>query len=294
MDDDAMMGSILNRVQRWIFGSRGADDDDRRRGDDKATHWWTGAEDDLVARNVYFDFRGPQLLRGRGGRPLRILALHGSGSNNDITAIQLVSLEWHEKAEVDCLAGPLDAAPHSAAFRMMSELPFKCWWRGGATADAIRPALAGVLAYIDAHGPYDGLYGFSMGAQLIAALSTPGMAEALGSRRSWTFVVCACGVSMANNAADDLLKRGAAAEGDGGAAAAAPPHAFADGRIDVPSLHIIGRKDMYRPMSVELSEAFDAPDVVYHDGGHELPLTLRKNATFKRAVGAFLEARASK
>ena len=53
-------------------------------------------EDDFVARDVYEDFAGPKLL-GPPGRPLRLLALHGTGSNNDITSIQLVSLEWHEK-----------------------------------------------------------------------------------------------------------------------------------------------------------------------------------------------------
>lgn len=274
-----MMGGFLNRVSGWFYGSSGADDE-TRPATDTSLCYWSGREDDFVARDVYEDFAGPKLL-GPPGRPLRLLALHGTGSNNDITSIQLVSLEWHEKAVVDCLAGPLGASPYNSSFPLMSELPFKTWWRGGATAQTLRPALVGVLGFIDAHGPYDGLYGFSAGAQLVAALSAPGMAAALGSRRSWRFVVCACGVSVANGAADELLRSARPDEED------LPEKAMDD--IDLPSLHIIGRKDVCRPMSVELAKTFREPTVVYHDGGHELPLTLRKNAAFKAEVHGFLE-----
>ena len=65
-------------------------------------------------------------------------------------------------------------------------------------------ALKGVLAYIERYGPYDGLYGFSQGAAVVTALSKPGVAEGFGSKRTWRFVICACGVPPPGDGTVDL------------------------------------------------------------------------------------------
>lgn len=171
------LGEVANRCLKCLFGSSGAD-----LPADGEWWWQQGASDPFVDADTYGEMqhlpgsgRGP-LVNGRG-RPLRILALHGRGSNNDITAIQLVSLELHDRCRVDALAAPIDDAPYSRYFSLLSERKFRRWWRGAASPDALEPALRGVLAFVDARGPYDGLYGFSQGSALVAALSTPGVAR---------------------------------------------------------------------------------------------------------------------
>jgi len=241
-------------------------------------HWWQkhGPDED---RDIYADFPGCDALpRKVGGRPLRLLALHGRGSNNDVTAIQLTSLELHKRFRVDCLSGPEPAPAQAHVFTMLSQRGFHAWHDGSEPLEAaLEPALRGLLAFIDANGPYDGLYGFSQGASVVTALSAPGVCEALGGERTWSFVVCACGVWSVDVPA--LLVR-----------LRPPPLApLATGLVDLPSLHIIGRVDHCRTSSEGLADAYADSHVVYHPGGHELPLTLRKDEVFCQEVERFLQ-----
>ena len=153
----------------------------------------------------------------------------------------------------DRLSAPHSSSPQSDVFHMLSNRPFHQWGHDEA-------ALKGVLAYIERHGPYDGLYGFSQGAAVVTALSKPGVAEGLGSKRTWRFVICACGVP--------------------------PP---GDGTVDLPSLQISGARDPFRSASKALADVYEAPVLLEHAGGHELPLKLRHDAKFKDALDAFFD-----
>ena len=179
---------------------------------DAKAWWWETRETD---RDAFASSRHRAHLPRckRTGRPLKILALHGRGSNNDITAIQLSSLEVPTRCVADLLSAPHDSSPQSDVFHMLSNREFHQW---GHDEDALK----GVLAYIERYGPYDGLYGFSQGAAVVTALSKPGVAEGFGSARTWRFVICACGVP--------------------------PP---GDGTVDLPSLQISGSSILLRHLS---------------------------------------------
>lgn len=278
-----MLGRLANEVLRCLFGSSGAERKRVGDGGDGEAWWWRAHSRAYVDRNLFAEMQvsslgASPLKRPRGGRRLRVLALHGRGSNNDITSVQCVSLELHDRVDVDALAAPLDDAPYARVFEMLSERPFRCWWKGAAAPESLEPALRGVLAFVDEHGPYDGLYGFSQGAGVVAALCAPGVCEALGATRTWAFVILAGANSLADGAARALV----AAATDGEAPAERPP-------IDVPSLHLIGRLDAVRLLSAEAARLFRNPTVVYHGAGHELPLKLRRDAEFQAAVAAFLD-----
>ena len=214
--------------------------------------WWETRETD---RDAFASSRHRAHLPRckRTGRPLKILALHGRGSNNDITSIQLSSLEVPTRCVADLLSAPHDSSPQSDVFHMLSNRSFHEWGHDEA-------ALKGVLAYIERYGPYDGLYGFSQGAAVVTALSKPGVAEGFGAKRTWRFVICACGVP--------------------------PP---GDGTVDLPSLQISGARDPFRAASKALAGVYEAPVLLEHAGGHELPLKLRHDAKFKERLDAFFD-----
>ena len=108
------------------------------------------------------------------GRP-RILCLHGRGSNNDITRFQMVHTRLCEHADCDLLHSPLADYAYSSDFHLLSALPFHAWWHGTLDGKRLARVLRLVLRYVERHGPYDGLYGFSQGAALVSLLSRPGM-----------------------------------------------------------------------------------------------------------------------
>ena len=152
-----------------------------QRDDEKEakTWWWESREAD---RDVFKASRHRAHLPRckKTGRPLKILALHGRGSNNDITSSQLSSLEVPTRCVADLLSAPHSSSPQSDVFHMLSNRPFHEWGHD-------EKALKGVLAYIERYGPYDGLYGFSQGAAVVTALSKPGVAEGFGAG-AWAFV----------------------------------------------------------------------------------------------------------
>ena len=228
------------------------DKTDEKRDGKRDTWWWESREAD---RDAFASSRHRAHLPRckRTGRPLKILALHGRGSNNDITSIQLSSLEVPTRCVADLLSAPHSSNPQSDVFHMLSNRPFHQWGHD-------EKALKGVLAYIERHGPYDGLYGFSQGAAVVTALSKPGVAEGFGSKRTWRFVICACGVS--------------------------PP---GDGTVNLPSLQISGARDHFRAASKALADVYEDPVLLEHAGGHELPLKLRHDAKFKDALDAFFD-----
>ena len=93
---------------------------------DAKAWWWETRETD---RDVFASSRHRAHLPRckRTGRPLKILALHGRGSNNDITSIQLSSLEIPTRCVADLLSAPRDSSPQSDVFHMLSNRSFHEW-----------------------------------------------------------------------------------------------------------------------------------------------------------------------
>ena len=213
----------------------------------------------------------PPLDAAHARRP-RLLCLHGRGSNNDITRFQMVHTRLCEYADCDLLHAPLDDDAYSSDFHLLSALPFHAWWHGTLDGKRLAHVLRLVLRYVERHGPYDGLYGFSQGAALVSLISRPGMIDALGgcAVRPWSFVILGCGVHLGDEAAAALC-------------ATAP--------IALPSLHLIGRWDLLcRTGSERLAEQYTAPTVYTHDWGHSLPAGLMADAECAATVRTFIMA----
>ena len=62
-----------------------------------------------------------------------------------------------------------------------------------------------------------------------------------------------------------------------------------DGTVDLPSLQISGARDPFRAASKALAGVYEAPVLLEHAGGHELPLKLRHDSSFKDALDAFFD-----
>ena len=98
-----------------------------QRGDkDGAKAWWWETRE--TDRDAFASSRHRAHLPRckRTGRPLKILALHGRGSNNDITSIQLSSLEVPTRCVADLLSRRR-SSPQSDVFHMLSGRPFHEW-----------------------------------------------------------------------------------------------------------------------------------------------------------------------
>ena len=121
----------------------------------------------------------PVRLRRSG---LRILCLHGHGSNNDISHLQVEFLKLREAHGVSCdyLHAATEASPQSSIFEHFSSGPFFTWFAAwwpfsssygiGAPGGSLYESLHRIMWVVKEHGPYDGVYGFSQGGFMAAAL----------------------------------------------------------------------------------------------------------------------------
>merc|ERR1719285_239215 len=60
--------------------------------------------------------------------PLKLLCLHGQGTNNDITKIQLSRIGLFQKVELDLIHGKYKSDPGVPGFLKLSKEPFYDWW----------------------------------------------------------------------------------------------------------------------------------------------------------------------
>lgn len=125
----------------------------------------------------------------RRRRNLRILCLHGRGSNNDITDMQInfTSLRDVHGVSCDCLEATEEVEPYANNFEDFSDRPFYSWFSfgpplsswfsaatpAGAPGGDLHTSLLRVMAVIQQCGPFDGLYGFSQGACAVRESNSP-------------------------------------------------------------------------------------------------------------------------
>jgi predicted esterase len=188
---------------------------------------------------------------------MRVLGLHGYHGNADTLRRQLSAFD--AVADLVCVDAPA-----------LADGDFG-WWHAIDGADgAVRyrgwtRTRAALSAFCAAHGPFDGVLGFSQGAAVAAVL----VALAVDAEAQRPFAI--------------LI---------GGFASRDPRHAAVLDRIDVPSLHIIGRSDsVVSPQtSRALASRFRAPTIVEHADGHVIPAT----ASVCEAAHQFLHAMAQR
>ena len=150
------------------------------------------------------------------------------------------------------------------------------WWRFNEAKTeyaGVDESVARIRAEIAAHGPFDGLLGFSQGATMTAVMAhlTEGETPA-----PFRFVMCFCGFQPR----DDVLAPALAARA-------------ADGpKIAIPSMHVLGLKDtlIVPERARALAAAFADPIVIESpDSGHFIPT----GGDFKAKYRAFLDEQAA-
>ena len=144
--------------------------------------------------------------------------------------------------------------------------------------EPIEVGLRKIVSHCMREGPYDGAYGFSQGSCMLTLLCDPAVWVHCGGRLEsfppWRFLICGGGT-------DYLIDR----------AREAP--ALSQHALPVPSLHIMGQADPILQASQALSRRFRSPEVVTHDGGHAIPISLADpNGPVQRAVRAFVKQHA--
>eukprot|EP00966_Prymnesium_polylepis_P326738 7382642-Prymnesium_polylepis.2 len=233
-----------------------------------------------------------------GGGPahgrLRLLCVHGYGSNNDITRLQVANLRLREHG-VDCdlLEATIPAPAQNEMLEMLSPGPFYSWFdwsfmqlalgRFGRSHSSatLHASLRRVMWYIAHHGPYDGLFGFSQGALLVSVLSSEQSWRGLFGLEScpWKFCICACAGGA------HFLEGLQLAQAHGKPAPITTP-------VRVPALHLVGKFDLFHRRSSETLAASyysaDSSSIYVHAHGHELPMPLADDKKLQSRLREFL------
>lgn len=225
------------------------------------------------------------ILEGSGVRP-RILALHGSGSNANVTKLQLENLGL-SASEYDIVYanGPFPVGspgPGLAELEGLISGPWYSWLPegtgrveagGGSLLHAVCEAIQNVLTIVQKQGPFDGVFGFSQGgviANLINGLpQDEALRSALQARMDdvllpplqeepvFRVAIIACAgapLSLSQLRANAGLKPAS------------------DSTPKFQSIHLVGRQDDFKPWSESLALSLNSAGthVHYLKDGHEI------------------------
>ena len=233
-------------------------------------------------------FRADPVRSRRSG--LRLLCLHGHGANNDITAMQVEHLMLRDVHGVSCdlLQATDETSPQSSVFIDFSDQPFYTWFNHwwfttgkhgvGAKGGSLHKALQRVMAVWQKHGPYDGIYGFSQGGFMAAALCNRAVYHGLFGLAECPFRFAILGCS----ALAHVLRTVEVVNGDTLARMVLPVPAS-----DAASLHIIGQTDWHRSASEDNARLFADSTSYVHGHGHEMPMKLMNDFHLKRMLSQF-------
>ncbi|KAH8885727.1 hypothetical protein GQ53DRAFT_728710 [Thozetella sp. PMI_491] len=233
---------------------------------------------------------------------MRILCLHGCGTNSDVFEAQLAPLinRLPKNYKFDFLDGEhtVAAAP---GIGLLHPGPYFAWHRRHFTKD-IQAAHDYINSVIEEDGPYDGVIGYSQGAALAASLLLSQLDRQPHRPRPFRFAIFICsvmpvspsrqvgtpGTSQAMEYEEKFaeffgLSRKDIATGPGsevvhfykpvGSIALSEDTSGADTKIDIPTLHLLGAQDQFLSFGhylVNLCEEWKT-EVVVSQCGHELP-----------------------
>lgn len=232
----------------------------------------------------------------------RILALHGHGSNSEITRLQMLNLGLlKQNYEIVYINGPFAANIPDPTIENLLALESGPWFswlpgkldkvgaeNGEVLADAICKSILVVLSNLELHGPFDGIFGFSQGgviASLIKGLANDySLLAALKSRTNTDIV-------------DILQKKGTLQTAI--IACAGLPISLSELRqrsglgpsplptTDSRTIHLIGREDNYKKWSESLALAHNpsTTQIFYLDGGHEISQLQRDDEALCHLIG---------
>lgn len=219
---------------------------------------------------------------GAGGR-LRVLALHAHRTSAEVLRRQLQLARFAHQfpaVELHFLDAPHAAsgAPDPLVTRLMPEGPFFEWWDrrddaaggGGCTYHGLDATLEHVAACCRAHGPFDGVLGFSQGAICAGVLLA--VAHAAEAERAppgldrFRFAILYSGMRARDPAVLGLY----------------------DQPLRVPTVHLWGDREdpAFAAECAKLAGAFQDPLVLSHPRGHVVPAL---DEDQRAAVQAFLD-----
>lgn len=206
------------------------------------------------------------------GRKLRVLALHGGGSNTNIMMYQVGPLKrlLGDKAEWDFLNGATtwEGEPANDMMKALAKgMPFHGWYRVENDDQSDRPyndklfdlsvkftyghvekAVDSVLEHIAQHGPFDVLLGFSQGC-IVTTLIT-GMLREKGEEPSWRLNVLFNGMRVRDNRYAQLFET----------------------PLSQPSVMVFGRLDEFYGYGRQSQAAiYEDPVIFEHEEGHKFP-----------------------
>ncbi|KAF1328622.1 Serine hydrolase, partial [Globisporangium splendens] len=224
-------------------------------------------------------------------KKLRVLCLHGFRTNDKVMMNQTRALRQAlgDRAELAFLNGPFEArGPADATIERAhaNDGPFYEWVEVKRldralldeathnTTSLTSPnrdwrfdyvGLDRMIEYIDEylqqHGPFDAVLGFSMGAVVLTSLSMIYLERDI---RWWNLCVCVGGVRVRGVSMRPYFEK---------------PDGSGPKLVPFPSIHIMGKKDPLYPESIKLAEMYEdepkgavMPKKVFeHDGGHSFP-----------------------
>ena len=236
---------------------------------------------------------------------LRLLCLHGYGSNNDITHMQITHLQLRELHGVSCdfLHAEEEVMAQDSVFYDFSEKPFHSWFNYswlktgkngvGAPGGSLYKSLQRIMSVYAKHGPYDGIYGFSQGGFMAAALCNPTVYNGLFGYEQcpFRFAILACAALSDTLTQVEVAQRPPAATDepvDAKAVKAVAPLQLPVASSTCASLHIIGQRDWVKSSSLAHVKHFEDSTSYTHAYGHEMPMKLYEDEKLIAIVRGFL------
>jgi len=228
------------------------------------------------------------------------LVLHGWRSNASVSATHVARLRLLARFErAHCVDGAVAAnAAADDATAALFDGPWFSWVDAARDVDLdgdtraleeeLVRSLRAVVKFTSQREPYECVVGFSQGGAVATLLSHPDVLQALGvpvGCALWKRAIIVCGGSSALiTLAERALGLDLSSE--------------AKTTSLVPSLHVFGFQDAFKPQGEELMKLFATASMdkrelirhcVYFDGGHGVPAALKDDDAFHREIDAWME-----
>lgn len=240
---------------------------------------------------------------GASSDKLRVLCLSGHASKWSVTEVQASHLQLEEAhgCELHYLDGPFEVGmPYDASLQAILSPPFYTWMIPGArklerSRKRLRYGVDHLLEHVANQGPFDGVFGFSLGA-LVCTLAAqelqgrqfsarpqeeearPRVLQCIWNTREpqpWFFNLLACSPHLEGEAEQ---------ERDGSDSGAFPQ------TLPQPSFHIIGDLDPIADQSQHLAETYANP-IVHHlpYAAHAVPAEASEDEELQRSLRCFFD-----
>ncbi|KUJ10155.1 uncharacterized protein LY89DRAFT_538876, partial [Mollisia scopiformis] len=192
---------------------------------------------------------------------MRILCLHGAGTNSHIFELQTAAIRYQlrsENYEYEYVDGTISWPPHAETNLLLASTQSECFAYFERNIDSLRTALQDLHDYIIHNGPFDAVLGFSQGASLAASyIAQRALDPAPDPNSEFKCAIFICGTYGLHSGGEGRIL---SVDEDGEI-------------IQIPTVHIFGSKDPLVQESLDLSRICDQRSRVMldHKGGHEVP-----------------------